>query len=251
MKKLLIVAGVCVVESELQLDTVAAYLVSLSKRLDFDLVLKASYRKANRTKADAFTGIGDIKALKYIEAVATKYNVHTLTDIHTPAEAEIAAKYCTYLQIPAFLCRQTDLLQAAAATGRSLNVKKGQFLAAADMEYVAEKLDKFGCNSYLFTERGGSFGYHDLVVDMRNIPIMKRFAPVLVDVTHSTRDISMIETIAMTGLAAGADGIYLETHPEPQKALSDRNSVAPLTSLPYLFTKLKSLWTLLQSFQQG
>ena len=244
--RLTVVAGVCVVESAAQMDEVAEVLARLANRLDFDLIFKASYRKANRTSVDAFTGVGDEAALRMIGAIADTYNLTTVTDIHAPTEAAMAAQYCNWLQIPAFLCRQTELLHAAALTGCPILVKKGQFMNPNAMYFVAEKLERFGCRKYMFVERGTTFGYDDLVVDMRSIVRVRRFAPVLVDVTHSTREPAMIEPIALAALAAGADGVFLETHPTPRLALSDGDAACHLDDLEHLLTKLTHLWKALR-----
>ena len=229
----LLIAGPCVIEDHENPFVVCDRLATISDRLRIPFAFKASYRKANRSSINSFTGIGDREALQVLRAVGERYGVPVVTDIHTAAEAAVAADYADVLQIPAFLCRQTDLLEAAAHTGRCINVKKGQFLSPEAMEQVAGKLRAFGCDNFMLTERGTTFGYQDLVVDFRGVPTMQRNGvPVVVDVTHSLQQPNqssgvtggrpdMIETIARAAIAVGADGIFMETHPDPAHAKSD------------------------------
>ncbi len=229
----LLIAGPCVIEDHENPYIVCEQLAAICDRLLIPFAFKASYRKANRSSVSSFTGIGDLEALQVLRAVGDRYGVPVVTDIHTAAEAAMAADYADVLQIPAFLCRQTDLLQAAAATGRCVNVKKGQFLSPEAMSQVAGKMRAFGCENFMLTERGTTFGYQDLVVDFRGVPTMQRNGvPVVVDITHSLQQPNqtcgvtggrpdMIETIGRAAIAVGADGIFMETHPDPVHAKSD------------------------------
>jgi len=242
-----------VVESEEITMHIAREVVRLGKDYDLDLVFKASYRKANRTRGDSFSGIGDTQALEILSKVRKSHGVKVTTDIHTAEEAHVAAEYVDILQIPAFLCRQTDLLVAAGNTGRTINIKKGQFASAVTMEYAVDKVRSTGNHNIMLTERGTFFGYSDLVVDMRNIPLMKKSGvPVIVDITHSLQQPNqpaglsggnpeLIETIGKCAVAAGADGIFLETHPNPSEALSDGLSMLPMNRLEDLIKKLVSV----------
>jgi 2-dehydro-3-deoxyphosphooctonate aldolase (KDO 8-P synthase) len=228
-----LIAGPCVVEDHENPFVVCERLVAICDRLRIPFAFKASYRKANRSSVNSFTGIGDLEALRLLREVGERYGVPVVTDIHTEEEAAMAADYVDVLQIPAFLCRQTELLRAAAATGRCVNVKKGQFLSPEAMEQVAGKMRAFGCENFMLTERGTTFGYQDLVVDFRGVPTMqKNGVPVVVDITHSLQQPNqgsgvtggrpdMIETIARAAIAVGTDGIFMETHPEPARAKSD------------------------------
>ena len=228
-----LIAGPCVVEDHENPFVVCERLVAICDRLRIPFAFKASYRKANRSSVNSFTGIGDLEALRLLREVGERYGVPVVTDIHTEEEAAMAADYVDVLQIPAFLCRQTELLRAAAATGRCVNVKKGQFLSPEAMEQVAGKMRAFGCENFMLTERGTTFGYQDLVVDFRGVPTMqKNGVPVVVDITHSLQQPNqgsgvtggrpdMIETIARAAIAVGTDGIFMETHPEPARVKSD------------------------------
>ena len=228
-----LIAGPCVVEDHENPFVVCERLVAICDRLRIPFAFKASYRKANRSSVNSFTGIGDLEALRLLREVGERYGVPVVTDIPTEEEAAMAADYVDVLQIPAFLCRQTELLRAAAATGRCVNVKKGQFLSPEAMEQVAGKMRAFGCENFMLTERGTTFGYQDLVVDFRGVPTMqKNGVPVVVDITHSLQQPNqgsgvtggrpdMIETIARAAIAVGTDGIFMETHPEPARAKSD------------------------------
>jgi 2-dehydro-3-deoxyphosphooctonate aldolase (KDO 8-P synthase) len=228
-----LIAGPCVIEDHENPYVVCERLLDITNRLNIPFFFKASYRKANRSSVDSFTGIGDLEGLRLLRDIAERYHVPVVTDIHSEAEASLAADYVDVLQIPAFLCRQTELLRAAAATGRTVNVKKGQFLSPEAMAQVCGKLRAFGCNDFMLTERGTTFGYQDLVVDFRGVPTMQRNGvPVVVDITHSLQQPNqssgvtggrpdLIETVARAAIAVGADGIFMETHPDPPHAKSD------------------------------
>jgi 2-dehydro-3-deoxyphosphooctonate aldolase (KDO 8-P synthase) len=249
----LLLAGPCVVESRELVREVAAELKRVSDLYHIPLVLKASYRKANRSRLDSFSGLGDKEALTILADVGAEFDLPLVSDIHSAEEASLAAGYVDVLQIPAFLCRQTDLLLAAGNTGKYINIKKGQFLSGESMSFAVEKVRSTGNNNILLTERGNMFGYGDLVVDMRNIPEMKKTGvPVIVDITHSLQKPNsstgisggqpeMIETIGMAAIAAGADGIFLETHPAPSKALSDGANMLELDRIEELLGKFSSL----------
>ena len=248
-----LLAGPCVIEDETSPLRIAETLVRITEKLDIPFVFKASYRKANRSRLDSFTGIGDEKALKVLGKVRETFGVPVVTDIHGADEAAMAAEYADILQIPAFLCRQTDLLVAAAKTGKVVNIKKGQFLSGESMGFAVEKVRQSGNKQVMLTERGSMFGYQDLVVDYRNIPIMQGFGvPVVLDVTHSLQQPNqasgvtggkpeMIGLIAKAGIAAGADGIFMETHPEPSKALSDGANMLQLDKVEGLLEQLVSI----------
>jgi 2-dehydro-3-deoxyphosphooctonate aldolase (KDO 8-P synthase) len=245
-----LIAGPCVVESEEIVMLVADTVSGICKELGIPYVFKSSYRKANRTSADSFTGIGDEEALMLVQKAGTTYGIPTVSDIHAHEEAAMAARYIDMLQIPAFLCRQTDLLVAAAETGKVVNVKKGQFLSGESMKFAAEKIRKAGNEKVILTERGNTFGYQDLVVDYRNIPAMKKHnAPVVMDVTHSLQqpnqpggvtggNPALIETISKAAIATGADGLFIETHPDPATAKSDGANMLRLDLLKPLLEKL-------------
>ncbi len=245
-----ILAGPCVVESEENVMHIAERISALSNKLEIPFILKASFKKANRSRLDSYTGIGDIAGLEILKRAGEKYNLPTVTDIHSPEDAALAAKYVDVLQIPAFLCRQTDLLVSAAKTGKFVNIKKGQFLSPGAMKHAVDKIRQTGNENIMLTERGTTFGYGDLIVDFRGIPEMqKNNVPVILDVTHSLQQPNqesgvtggrpdMIETIAKAGIAAGVDGIFIETHPEPSKALSDGANMLQLDKLEALLEKL-------------
>lgn len=245
-----LLAGPCVVEDETSPLHIAETLVNVTERLGIPYVFKASYRKANRSRLDSFTGIGDEKALRVLGKVRQEFGIPVVTDIHTAEEASMAAEYADILQIPAFLCRQTDLLVAAAKTGRVVNIKKGQFLSGESMGFAVDKVRLSGNDKVMLTERGSMFGYQDLVVDYRNIPVMQGFdVPVVLDVTHSLQQPNqtsgvtggkpeLIGLIAKAGIAAGADGIFMETHPDPAHALSDGANMLALDKVEALLEKL-------------
>jgi 2-dehydro-3-deoxyphosphooctonate aldolase (KDO 8-P synthase) len=228
-------------------------LSALAQSLKLSWIFKASYDKANRTSAKSYRGLGLDEGCKLLRAVGDKFNVPVTTDIHSPEEAKRAADVIDLLQIPAFLCRQTDLIQAAAQTGRPVNVKKGQFLAPWDVRNIAEKLENFGCDNYVFTERGVSFGYNNLVADMRSLYwIKKQGYPVIFDATHSVQrpgsagdatggDGELAPVLARAAVAAGCDGIFIETHIDPAKALSDGPNQIPLRELPGLLSQLQRI----------
>jgi 2-dehydro-3-deoxyphosphooctonate aldolase (KDO 8-P synthase) len=245
-----LIAGPCVVENEEMVFTIAERVSTICKKLEIPYIFKASYRKANRTSGSSFTGIGDEKALQLIQAVGKQFNLPTTTDIHTAGEAAIAANYVDILQIPAFLCRQTDLLLAAAATGKIVNVKKGQFVNGPSMKFAVDKIKQAGNENVWLTERGNSFGYQDLIVDYRNITWMKEIGvPVIMDCTHSLQQPNqtsgvtggnpqLIETVAKAAIATGADGLFIETHPNPSIAKSDGANMLHLDLLESLLEKL-------------
>lgn len=245
-----LLAGPCAIESEEMAFKIAERIYEISMRLEIPWIFKGSYRKANRSRLDSFTGIGDEKALKILNAVGKKYNIPVVTDIHAAHEASIAAEYVDVLQIPAFLCRQTDLLVAAANTGKVVNIKKGQFLAPESMQFAVNKVKESGNNRVWVTDRGNMFGYQDMVVDFRGIPKMKKFdVPVIMDITHSLQqpnqssgvtggEPEMIETIGKAAIASGADGIFIETHFDPANAKSDGANMLHLDKLEELMEKL-------------
>jgi 2-dehydro-3-deoxyphosphooctonate aldolase (KDO 8-P synthase) len=249
-KNFFLLAGPCAIEGEQMAFDIAGKIVEITSRLDIPFVFKGSYRKANRSRLDSFTGIGDEKALGILEKVARQFNIPTVTDIHEPQEAAMAASFVDMLQIPAFLCRQTDLLLAAAKTGKIVNIKKGQFVSGESMQFAVQKVRDGGNNKVMLTERGTMLGYSDLVVDYRNIPIMKQNnVPVILDITHSLQQPNqstgvtggrpeLIETIAKAGIATGADGIFIETHPDPKIAKSDGANMLRLDLLEGLLEKL-------------
>src|SRR3954454_9371664 len=248
-----LIAGPCVVENEELVMEVGDKVAAICKRLEIPYVFKSSYRKANRTSAGSFTGIGDETALELVKKVGTTYGFPTTSDIHAHDEAAVAAKYIDILQIPAFLCRQTDLLVAAAETGKIVNVKKGQFVSGEAMKFAVDKIKKAGNNKVILTERGTTFGYQDLVVDYRNIPAMQAHGvPVVMDCTHSLQQPNqtsgvtggtpqLIGTIAKAAIAAGADGLFIETHPDPSCALSDGANMLKLDLLEGLLESLVRL----------
>ena len=245
-----LMAGPCVIEGEDMALRIAERIKHITDKLQIPYIFKGSYRKANRSRADSFTGIGDETALRILQKVGREIGVPTVTDIHESSEAALAAEYVDVLQIPAFLCRQTDLLIAAAQTGKVVNIKKGQFLSGEAMKWAVDKVRQAGNNNVVLTERGNSFGYSDLVVDFRNLPAMREFnVPVVMDVTHSLQrpnqssgvtggQPALIETIAKAAIAVGADGLFIETHPTPATALSDGANMLPLDQLEALLIKL-------------
>ncbi|OSZ80227.1 3-deoxy-8-phosphooctulonate synthase [Chitinophagaceae bacterium IBVUCB2] len=248
-----LMAGPCVVESEEMIMSIAEKVSGICKKLGIPYIFKASYRKANRTSGTSFTGLGDDVAMKMLQNTGKKFSLPIVTDIHSPEEATKAAEFVDVLQIPAFLCRQTDLLVAAAATGKIVNVKKGQFVSGEAMKFAVDKIKKAGNDKVMLTERGTTFGYQDLVVDYRNIPAMKAHGvPVVMDVTHALQQPNqtsgvtggnpqLIGTIAKAAIATGVDGLFIETHPNPSKALSDGANMLQLDLLEPLLEQLIKL----------
>lgn len=245
-----LIGGPCVIEDRETPFEIAEKLKEITSRLNINYIFKASYRKANRSRLDSFTGIGDIEGLEILKEISKKYNLPVVTDIHSAEEADMAAEYVDILQIPAFLCRQTDLLVAAAKTNKIVNIKKGQFLSAQSMKHVVEKVRESGNEKIMLTDRGTMFGYQDLIVDFRAIPIMQENnVPVIMDITHSLQQPNqssgvsgglpqMIETIAKASIAVGADGIFMETHPNPSMAKSDGANMLELSKVEDLLSKL-------------
>lgn len=245
-----LIAGPCAIEGEEMAIEIAEKILTISNNLKIPFIFKGSYRKANRSRIDSFTGIGDLKALEIIKKIGTSLNIPTTTDIHSADEALLASKYVDILQIPAFLCRQTDILVAAAKTGKIINIKKGQFLSAESMIYAVDKVRESGNDNIMLTDRGSMFGYQDLIVDYRGIPKMQDFnVPVVLDITHSLQKPNqekgitgghpdMIETIAKAGIATGVDGIFIETHSDPKNAKSDGMNMLKLDNLENLLEKL-------------
>ncbi|MFG6396767.1 MAG: 3-deoxy-8-phosphooctulonate synthase [Muribaculaceae bacterium] len=258
-----LLAGPCVIEDEKMALDIAERVLAMTSALSIPYVFKGSYRKANRSRIDSFTGIGDIKALEILRKVRETFRIPVVTDIHTAEEAAIAAEYVDILQIPAFLCRQTDLLVAAAKTGRMVNIKKGQFLSPDAMRHAVQKVRDAGNNQVAITERGTTFGYQDLIVDYRGIPEMqKNGCPVILDVTHSLQQPNqmtgvtggrpeMIETVARAGIAVGADGIFIETHQNPAVAKSDGANMLPLDKMSHLLSHLTLLRTAVNAIKQN
>ena len=248
-KNFFLIAGPCAIEGEQMAMDIAGHVNELSKKLEIPYIFKGSFKKANRSRLDSFTGIGDEKALEILKKVGETYDIPTITDIHIPEDAALAAQYVDALQIPAFLFRQTDLLVAAAKTGKVVSIKKGQFAGPEAMSFAVDKVSESGNNNIWITERGTTFGYQDLVVDFRSIPVMKNYAPVVMDVTHSLQQPNqtsgvtggkpeLISTIAKAAIATGADGIFIETHPNPAKAKSDGANMLQLDNLEVLLEQL-------------
>jgi 2-dehydro-3-deoxyphosphooctonate aldolase (KDO 8-P synthase) len=250
--KFLLIAGPCAIEGEDITIKIAKQLISITSKLSIPLVFKGSYRKANRTRLDSFTGIGDLKALKILKKINTEFNIPVITDIHGKDEAELAAEYVDILQIPAFLARQTDLLVSAAKTGKTVNIKKGQFMSAESMKYAVDKVKQSGNNNIMLTERGTQFGYNDLIVDYRGISELKKLAPTILDVTHSVQKPNQssgitsgspehIESLAKAGIVNSVDGIFLETHTNPSEAKSDGSNMLDIKNLEKLLSNLLKL----------
>lgn len=248
-----LLAGPCVIENESIVMETAEQLAAITRKLEIPFVFKASYRKANRTRLDSFTGIGDREGLELLKKVRDTFNIPVVTDIHDAHEAAFAAPYVDVLQIPAFLCRQTDILVAAAQTGRYVNIKKGQFLSPESMQFCVDKVVQSGNNKVMLTDRGTFFGYQDLVVDYRSIPTFRNMGvPAVMDCTHSLQQPNqaagvtggnpqMIATIARAAIAVGADGLFIETHPDPKNAKSDGANMLPLQQIETLLSQLTAL----------
>jgi len=248
--KFFLIAGPCVIEDEISPFKIAEKIARICEQLNIPFIFKGSYKKANRTRLDSFTGIGDEKALKVLHSIGQTYNIPVLTDIHSEEEARLAAEFVDILQIPAFLCRQTELLVVAAQTGKYVNIKKGQFSSPESMQFALDKVHHYNPGQAALTDRGTFFGYQDLVVDFRGLVKMKHLgAPVIMDCTHSLQqpnqtsgvtggDPDMIETIAKAAIAVGVDGLFIETHPEPHKAFSDGANMLHLDKLEALLQKL-------------
>jgi 2-dehydro-3-deoxyphosphooctonate aldolase (KDO 8-P synthase) len=256
----LLIAGPCVIEGRDMAFEIAEHIQGLSEKLKLPYVFKASYRKANRSRIDSFTGIGDDKALAILKEVGEHFSVPVITDVHSPEEAQMAAQYVDVLQIPAFLCRQTDLLVACAKTGKAVSIKKGQFLSPGAMKFAVDKVVDSGNSKVLITERGTTFGYQDLVVDFRGIPEMQNLGvPVIFDATHSLQQPNqlsgvtggtpdLIESLARAAIAVGTDGLFLETHPEPSMAKSDGANMLRLDQLEELLEKLVRIREVITKF---
>lgn len=256
-KNFFLLAGPCAVESKSMVFEIGSEIKSICDELSIPYIFKASYKKANRSRLDSFTGIGDEKALNILGELKDQLELSVVTDIHKEEDAQMAANYVDVLQIPAFLCRQTDLLVAAAKTGKVVNIKKGQFMSAASMQFAVNKVRESGNQNVWLTERGTTFGYQDLIVDYRGIPEMKKYAPVILDITHSLQQPNqntgvtggkpeLIETIAKAGIAAGVDGIFIETHPNPAKAKSDGANMLQLSKLKGLLESLVKIKSALE-----
>tara|TARA_R100000322_G_scaffold6629_1_gene4741 strand:+ start:2026 stop:2844 length:819 start_codon:yes stop_codon:yes gene_type:complete len=254
-----LLAGPCAIESEDMALRIAERVVEITNTLKIPYVFKGSFKKANRSRIDSFTGIGDKKALKILKKVSDTFDVPTVTDIHENSDAALAAEYVDILQIPAFLVRQTDLVVAAAKTGKVVNLKKGQFMSPESMQHAVKKVTDSGNNQVMVTDRGTMFGYQDMVVDFRGIPTMKQYAPTVLDVTHSLQQPNqtsgvtggrpdMINTIARAGIAAGVDGLFIETHFDPANAKSDGANMLDLQYLESLLTNLTKLRQVVNTF---
>ena len=250
--KFLLIAGPCVIESEEIAFNIADKLINITSKLNLPLIFKGSYKKANRTKLDSFSGIGDIKALEILNKIGQEFKIPVITDIHEKSEAKVASEYVDVLQIPAFLARQTELLVAAAKTGKTVNIKKGQFMSPDSMEFAVNKVKESGNNNVMITERGTQFGYNDLIVDFRSIPKMKKIAPTILDVTHSVQKPNQssgvtggnpeyIESLARAGIVNNVDGIFIETHTDPSKSKSDGANMLNIDNLESLLKNLIEL----------
>ena len=256
-----LLSGPCAIEGEDMAMRIAEHIVSLSEKLKIPYVFKGSFKKANRSRLDSFTGIGDEKALKILRKVSETFGIPTITDIHTEQDATMAAEYVDVLQIPAFLARQTDLVVAAAETGKTVNIKKGQFMSPESMKHAVNKVTETGNEQAIITERGAMFGYQDMIVDFRGIPTMKQYAPVVLDVTHSLQQPnqssgvtggrpSLIGTMARAGIAAGVDGLFIETHFDCANAKSDGANMLDLKLMEKLLTDLTQLRQTINSLDQ-
>lgn len=257
-----LIAGPCAIEGEDMALRIAERVLAITDELNIPFIFKGSFKKANRSRIDSFTGIGDLKALKVLEKVSKTFDIPTLTDIHEVSDANIAAEYVDVLQIPAFLVRQTELVVAAAKTGKIVNLKKGQFMSPASMKYAVQKVKDSGNTKVLITDRGTMFGYGDMVVDFRGIPIMKEYATTVLDVTHSLQQPNsetgvtggrpeMIETIARAGVVNNVDGLFLETHFDPTNAKSDGANMLHLDNLDGLLRRLVQLRSTINSFDHA
>jgi len=254
-----LLAGPCAIESEAMAMRIAEHILKITEKLEIPFVFKGSFKKANRSRIDSFTGIGDEKALKILKKVSDTFHIPTVTDIHTNEDAAKAAKYVDVLQIPAFLVRQTDLVVAAAKTGKVVNLKKGQFMSPAAMKHAVQKVKDSGNDKVWITDRGTMFGYQDMIVDFRGIPEMQQYAPTILDITHSLQQPNqtsgvtggkpeLIETIAKAGVATGVDGLFLETHFDPSNAKSDGANMLDLKYLEELLTKLVAIRKTINTF---
>ncbi len=253
-------AGPCAIEGEEMAMRIADKIVTITQKLEIPYIFKGSFKKANRSRIDSFTGIGDEKALKILQKVSHTFGVPTVTDIHEVSDAAMAAEYVDVLQIPAFLVRQTDLVVAAAKTGKTVNLKKGQFMSPESMKHAVQKVLDSGNDKVYITDRGTMFGYQDMIVDFRGIPTMKQYAPVILDVTHSLQQPNqssgvtggrpeMIETIARAGVVNGVDGIFIETHFDPANAKSDGANMLHLDLLEGLLTRLVAIRQTINTFK--
>lgn len=255
-----LMAGPCAIEGSEMAFEIAERIIDITDKLKIPFIFKGSYRKANRSRLDSFTGIGDVKALEILRAVSEKFNVPVVTDIHSAEEAAVAANYVDVLQIPAFLCRQTDLLVAAAKTGKVVNIKKGQFLSPQSMKFAVQKVLDSGNEKVVLTDRGTMFGYQDMVIDYRGIPEMQQYGtPVVLDITHSLQQPNqssgvtggkpeLIETVARAGVAVGVDGLFIETHPNPAEAKSDGANMLHLDRLEQMLTRLVEIRKTINNF---
>jgi len=255
-----LISGPCAIESEEMAFEIAEKILDITNRLKIPFIFKGSFKKANRSRIDSFTGIGDEKALSILKNIGEKLQIPTVTDIHEIKDANLASNYVDILQIPAFLVRQTDLLVAAAKTGKHINLKKGQFMSPESMSHAVKKIEDSGNNNVIITERGSMFGYQDLLVDFRGIPVMQEYAPVVLDVTHSLQQPNqlsgvtggnpeMIETIAKAGIASGANGLFIETHFNPKNAKSDGANMLNISKLENLLKKLVVIKKAINSFK--
>jgi 2-dehydro-3-deoxyphosphooctonate aldolase (KDO 8-P synthase) len=253
--RLVIFAGPCAIETEDLTLQVARDVKAMGERLDIDVVFKASYDKANRTSLSSYRSAGMDEGLRILQRVKDEFEMPVITDVHESTQMPRVAEVADVVQIPAFLCRQTDLLIAAGKSGRAVNIKRGQFMAARDMRFAVQKVQQSGNPNVFLTERGVTFGYHDLIVDMRSFPIMREFAPVVYDVTHSIQQPGAMDgssggarwlapPLARGAVAVGVDGLFLETHPDPDNALSDGPNMIPTGELEAVLAKLKAIWEL-------